>query len=74
MDNQPSSDAAKMAADIRRYRGEPPTSAGSVIYETGCTPDGVMLIDGRPTRSKYAAELLQEAARLANHQPQRRTA
>lgn len=27
MDNQSSTDAAKMAADIRRYRGEPPTSA-----------------------------------------------
>lgn len=27
MENQPSSDAAQMAADIRRYRGEPPTGA-----------------------------------------------
>lgn len=32
------------------------------------------LIDGQPSRSKYAPELLKEAARLATHQPQRRTA
>lgn len=32
------------------------------------------LVDGRPTRSKYAPELLKEASRIGSREPQRKTA
>jgi hypothetical protein len=45
MDNQPSSDAAKMTADMQRYRGQPPTSAVQ-MFDQVQTPGVVAVAAG----------------------------